>query len=375
MIKVDFDSAFNVASNIETLKTNFSQVSSSCNRIDVGKVSTFSPGAVSKLSEIKSALNNLSNITDTYHSNYLFCINKYQELFQLVGENINKMFQLAQYKEKDIDMIDRGKLKEDGYFIIGPSMDGKMLKAVVLDKDGNERIVYTANTKINCFDYSKYANANGLFQDGKIKGGKGGILGDECMMLCKYYIVDMLSGTFTSKKFMTSNSRDRGVEERINNPKTIICDSNDPNDKKVIEAKSEINEFIYNELREGRPVVLQVTQEDSSSDNGGKRHFVVITGFDDTVKGPEDLNPDTMYSLDCLDGDLNFLSSSGSQPNGRDLFSDGNFQALGASDGFLNDEVYGEAGKNFLESWTNRGYATILNQEDRLYPDFRRIPI
>ena len=312
MTKINFEEADAAISKILQISEDCDKALSSCSRIDTGGISSFSPSTVSSHSAIKSSIKDILNLIDDYHSNCSASIEEYRLLFEEIREEIDELSSLS-------DITSVGNYNTGDTYIIGPTEDGKMLRVMF---NGKECLI--CNTKINCFDYSKYVIANGLFQDGRIRGGKGGLASGDCLMLCEYYAIDMLSGTFTERRLIANDTRrkERGSDTRMGN-KLELEAPKDENDIVSLLVRLKIKNFIYNEVSEGRPVVLQVTQVNSDPSKGGGRHFVVITGFTESVKKATDLNPSTMLSLDCLDGELNFLSNSGIQTNGRDLFNNG----------------------------------------------------
>ena len=197
-----------------------------------------------------------------------------------------------------------------------PGTDGKMIEVTV-----NGKKFMVCNTKINCLDYEKYVQKNGLHQN-------AGLLGGECMLLSQYYCVDMLRGTYTSRNAM---------KETEGSPATRINDYvKSPNREPILQ-------YIYNEAVAGRPTVLQATQVRSSE---GLRHLVTVVGFDSSVKSYKDLTPDKILVLDCVDGKIQTLGQSrASGGHARDLFAQGgNYFARGATKKFLAKEVYKTGG-------------------------------
>ncbi len=195
---------------------------------------------------------------------------------------------------------------------IVPGTDGKMIEVTV-----NGKKFMVCNTKINCLDYEKYVQKNGLHQN-------AGLLGGECMLLSQYYAVDMLRGTYTTKDTM-ANAKG-GPALRINDY------VKSPNREPILQ-------YIYNEAVAGRPTVLQATQVRS---NEGLRHLVTVVGFTSDVKSYKDLTPDNILVLDCVDGKIQTLGQSReSGGHARDLFAQGgNYFARGATKEFLAKEVY-----------------------------------
>ena len=201
---------------------------------------------------------------------------------------------------------------------IGDSVkDGKMLKMTI---DGKE--FYVANTKLNLLDYQEYILKNNITQN-------DGVLVGLCPIFAQYYAMDLMRGTYTSKDDMINKRQGPAVRM------ADTCESQDIND---------VLKYLYEEAVNGRVTTLQATR------SGGNRHIVTVVGFDSSVKSWEDLNKDTILILDNANGKISTLGSSGIE--GRDLLAlrSGDprkqgkcYLAHGATDAFLNDEVYNEA--------------------------------
>ncbi len=181
----------------------------------------------------------------------------------------------------------------------------------------NGQDFYVVDTKISVEDYEKYVQNNKLYQN-------AGLLGGECMILSQYYAVDLMRGTYTSKGSMASLSG--GPATRINNHVTS-------------QNEQDVLNYAYNEINEGRPVVLQVTQVNS---NKGLRHLVTMVGYTPDVKSAADLNPDNILVLDCVDGKLQTLGQARSEGgHERRMFNQGGkgYHVVGATNKFLAKET------------------------------------
>lgn len=219
---------------------------------------------------------------------------------------------------------------------VGQSVkDGKMIEIEFRGKK-----YYIANTKINALEYEKYLQETGAYQT-----NDAGLDG-RCSTIACYYAVDMMRGTFTKRSVMADKDAKTGVCQRMGNGLAT-------------ESEKEMLEYLYNELANGRMATLQVTQVNTvKTDKGyaGPRHVVTVIGFDESVKGPEDLNPDTILVLDCVDGKIQTLGQSRSEGgHERDLYQRDTgkgvrkYFAGGATDDFLsleveNDEWYAKHG-------------------------------
>ena len=136
---------------------------------------------------------------------------------------------------------------------------------------------------MNLDDYEAYLQKNGLYQN-------AGLLGSRCDMLSGYYAMDLLRGSYTSKSTMQN-----GEGGSCFNINRTVADAN-------VEP---IMQYTYEELSKGNPVVLQVTQKRS---NEGLRHFVTVVGYSSNVTSYQDLTPENMLVIDCVDGKIQTLN-------------------------------------------------------------------
>ena len=139
------------------------------------------------------------------------------------------------------------------------------------------------NSPINLDDYQAHLQKNGLYQN-------AGLLGSRCDMLSGYYAMDLLRGSYTSKSTMEAGSG--GSCYNLN--RTVSDVNVEP-----------IMQYTYDELNKGNPVVLQVTQKRS---NEGLRHFVTVVGYSSGVSSYQDLTPENMLVIDCVDGKIQTLN-------------------------------------------------------------------
>ena len=139
------------------------------------------------------------------------------------------------------------------------------------------------NSPINLDDYQAHLQKNGLYQN-------AGLLGSRCDMLSGYYAMDLLRGSYTSKSTMEAGSG--GSCYNLN--RTVSDVNVEP-----------IMQYTYDELNKGNPVVLQVTQKRS---NEGLRHFVTVVGYSSGVSSYQDLTPENMHVIDCVDGKIQTLN-------------------------------------------------------------------
>lgn len=170
----------------------------------------------------------------------------------------------------------------------------------------NGQTFNVANTKINVDDYAAYIQKNKMYQN-------AGFLGSQCMLLSQYYASDMIRGEYTSKDTMANHGGSPAVKM---NERTKSAD------------EAPVKDYMYQELSQGHPVVLQVTQKRS---NEGLRHLVTAVGYSSNVSSSADLTPENILVLDCVDGKVQTLSE-----RNRKLYAQGgNYQALGPTNNFL----------------------------------------
>ena len=173
------------------------------------------------------------------------------------------------------------------------------------DSEGKTQKFYIVDTKTDLEDYEAYLQKYGIYQN-------AGLLGSQCMLLSQYYSVDLLSGKYTPKSTMAATGGSPAT--RMNEP----CTSTDEQD---------VLNYVYNEINEGNPVVLQVTQKMTYK---GWRHLVTVVGYDSSVKSAEDLTPDKILVLDCVDGKVQRLSD-----RNRKLYNQGGkYLAYGPTETF-----------------------------------------
>ena len=147
----------------------------------------------------------------------------------------------------------------------------------------NGQTINITNSPINLDDYQAHLQKNGLYQN-------AGLLGSRCDMLSGYYAMDLLRGSYTSKSTMEAGSG--GSCYNLN--RTVSDVNVEP-----------IMQYTYDELNKGNPVVLQVTQKRS---NEGLRHFVTVVGYSSGVSSYQDLTPENMLVIDCVDGKIQTLN-------------------------------------------------------------------
>ena len=159
-------------------------------------------------------------------------------------------------------------------------------KYSLLIKDSGDKLMtvsfngddfYMVNTPISVQEYVEYVKENNLYQN-------KGFMGGQCMTLALNYAHDMTAGVYTPGGVYPTS----GVHSTM---------------KKVVSKNiDDVLEYTYDQVSEGNPVALQVTQR------AGGRHFVTVVGFDKSVTGPQDLTPENLLVLDCVDANVQRLS-------------------------------------------------------------------
>lgn len=187
--------------------------------------------------------------------------------------------------------------------IAGEPTTGKVIK---MDYGGRE--FYVVNTNYPVADYEEYVQREKVYQN-------AGVLGGECYFLALYYAGDMLKGKSTDKNAVQHMESQPGIDYNVKsaNPDPVL-------------------QYVYDEVKQGRPTTLQVSQKRSDE---GLRHVVTVVGFSEDVQSYKDLTPENILVLDCVDGKVQTLSE-----RNRTLFMQkGVYQAWGANQDFINKYV------------------------------------
>ena len=118
------------------------------------------------------------------------------------------------------------------------------------------------------------------------------IYGDQCLAFAYIHAYSLYSGN-TSKR--AKDSLDYVYASNFNG-----YDNED---------KSAVLTNIYNELMQGKPVIIQV----NGNKAGTSRHYVTVVGFKKTVKRARDLEESDLLIIDSWDGKLEPMGESGSR--------------------------------------------------------------
>ena len=248
---------------------------------------------INKKTELTKTLNDLSIKCNEYRKNCDRIVTEIKSLDGKITEFPKVSISTSTGNNTQIEVIDG-------------EANGTMYKVKI---NGTEFLV--ANTKTNLFEYETYVQKIGAYQN-------AGYMGSRCDLLSQQIAVDLLKGTMTRKAIYGDSTS--GVAMRIQNSVRS-------------QSKEEVMKYMYEEVSNGRPVVIQVTQKRS---NEGLRHFVTMVGYDSSVKSYKDLTPDKILVMDCVDGKVQKLSD-----RNRQLFnqSGNGYLATGASKDFLAKEV------------------------------------
>ena len=75
------------------------------------------------------------------------------------------------------------------------------------------------------------------------------------------------------------------------------------------DSKQETLEKIYDEIKDGKPVIMQV----NGNTSGTSRHFVTVVGIKNDVKSAQDVKESDLLVLDSWEGKLETMDSSTSR--------------------------------------------------------------
>lgn len=292
-----------IKSKSDTIKSNYD--GSYINKLSGTEISS----VANKLKQGIERLNKGYTNSSTWFNKYKTDINTLEDnLSNLKTDNLKEP---TEFKGEFIDLF--GKRTIPAIQTNGdPEFNSRQITNTnghLLEYTYNGQTFFIANTKISLDDYVAYVQKNKLYQN-------AGLLGGECMILSQYYAVDLLRGTYTSKNKMAN------LEGA---PATRIKESSNSGNV------NDILNYMYNELNEGNPVVLQVSQRKK-----GCRHLVTVVGYSSDVKSAADLTPDKILVLDCVDGKIQTLSE-----RNRTIYNQGRgYLAYGPTEKFKNKEVY-----------------------------------
>ncbi len=294
---------------LNTMKTNVVQDVTDINSGLKAFSSTEISSLINKITNSAQRLQNGYTNSSNWLDRYITEINNLED--KLTNMNIQGITKPSEFKSEFIDIFSKQTipLLKTGYepqgFSIADS-NGALTGLTFRGTDFN-----IVNTKIPVLQYAEYVKSKGLYQN-------AGLLGGQCMLLSQYYASDMLSGKYTNRSTMEAHGGAPAVKmnEGVSGPDS-----------------SQILNYVYNEVNEGNPVVLQVSQVNSYR---GDRHLVTVVGYASTVKSPSDLTPDNILVLDCVDGTIQTLGQARSEGgHERYLFAQGGkYLAYGPTEKF-----------------------------------------
>ena len=144
---------------------------------------------------------------------------------------------------------------------------------------------YVAEGATSLSDYSNYLRTNGICQNSDTSKYGNKCLGFAYTQAYGYFINDR-SLTAENGCHYKYATKFRGVDG----------------------TKEEILTEIYNEIKAGRPVILQV----NGNKSGTSRHFVTVVGFKKSVTSASELKETDLLILDSWDGQIETMNGKGS---------------------------------------------------------------
>ena len=288
--EVDLTALTSSAAELDSLTSDVKVINSDVkgsylNKLSGTEISSLGTRIINIMARLEKGYSN----SDTWFSNYTSELKALEDALSSFN-GPNNMTKPEQFTKEFIDIFTKvtvpqittaaKKAREEAKARLGQHLTAYNYT----DKDGITDEFYIVNTKIPVKDYEAYIQQNRLYQN-------AGLLGSECMLLSQYYASDMLSGSKSSKQKMLGRSGAPAV--KMNEGCTSL-------------TEDAVLEYVYREVNEGNPVVLQVTQKQTASK--GWRHLVTVVGYDKSVKSAADLTPDKILVLDCVDGKVQRLS-------------------------------------------------------------------
>ena len=310
---IDLPTLEKSAASLESIKSKATTIQNNYNSSYLNSLSNTEIASVTK--KLKTAIDRLAkgySNSSTWFKKYNKEITTIEE--QLSTFKVDGLTEPIEFKGKFEDLF--GKRTMPAIQTNGdPEFNSRQITSTnghLLEFTYNGNTFYVVNTKISIQDYENYVQSNKLYQ-------KGGLLGGQCMVLSQYYAVDLLRGTYTSRNKMSNleGAPATRIKEKSN--------SGDVND---------IKEYLFSELNEGNPVVLQVTTQ-----TPGNRHLVTVVGYKSGVTSASDLTPENLLVLDCYDGKIQTLSE-----RNRNYYNQGRgYLAYGPTETFKSKEVNTES--------------------------------
>lgn len=173
------------------------------------------------------------------------------------------------------DNIDESKWNELKY-------DSKNVKEVSL-LDGKWIV---ANTKMDLNAYASYIASAGVRQDSDTKK-----YSDYCLAFAYVHASDLYNGTKGTATMAGNYAHASEFTDYINDSKAAIMNK------------------IYDEIMNGKPVILQV----NGNKAGTSRHFVTVVGFKSGITDPSKLTDKDLLIIDSWDGKIERMDTSTSR--------------------------------------------------------------
>ena len=140
-----------------------------------------------------------------------------------------------------------------------------------------------ANTKLDIKSYESYVLNNGVRQNSDTSK-----YSDYCLAFSYVHAHDLYNGTKGTAEMAGQYSYAGEFDDYIS------------------DNKSKVLKKIYNEILDGKPVVLQV----NGNTEGTSRHFVTVVGFKSSISDPSNLTEQDLLILDSWDGKLERMDTS-----------------------------------------------------------------
>ena len=143
------------------------------------------------------------------------------------------------------------------------------------------------NTKFGVKDYADYAYNKGIRQD-----SNAGRYGDMCLAFSYVHASNLMSGS------TADNAESAMAWAHAGEFKDYFSDN-----------KQQVLSTIYNQIVEGKPVILQV----NGNKEGTHRHFVTVVGFNKNVVSEETITEKDLLIYDSWDGKIESMDTSTSR--------------------------------------------------------------
>ncbi len=185
----------------------------------------------------------------------------------------------SQLEKQVLENINNSTVSEDA---LNTLIYGDNTKVVSM-LDGNWVV---ADTKYDLSAYASYISNSGVRQN--IDTAK---YGDSCLAFSYVHAYDLFTGNKDSAAAAGNYAHASCFQDYINDDKSAVLSK------------------IYDEIMNGRPVVLQV----NGNKQGTSRHFVTVVGFKEGVTSGSDLQESDLLIVDSWDGKVERMDTSSSR--------------------------------------------------------------